>query len=110
MAQTTITNDDIAALAYKLDAMADRFDEHERAALHAVFHLAGAAMCDAAVEVEGYLHAPGPGSDFAVTSEPWSTTDVLSASFEVGLHTGGVAPAPPTGATGDGAILIELTR
>ncbi len=90
MAQTTITNDDIAALASKLDAMADRFDEHERAALHAVFHLAGAAMSETAIEVEGYGQSPAPVSS-SVTSDIGDANATFGGSFDGGLLQGGAS-------------------
>jgi hypothetical protein len=109
MAQTTITNDDIVALAMKLDAMADRFDDHERAALHAVFHLAGAAMSDAAVEVEGYGQTTTTPTSFTVTSDIWDDSDNFGSSFDTGLLQGGVPPA--RGISGDdGSVTIEFSR
>lgn len=53
MADPTVTGSDIAALAGRLEAMADQFTAKERAALQALFHLAGAAVGEA-VEVEGF--------------------------------------------------------
>lgn len=106
MAQTTITNDDIAALAMKLDAMAERFDEHERAALHAVFHLAGAAMSDVAIEVEGYqasmLAELRVSSDVAVDA-------TFGSSFDDGLQ-GGPSPLHGTRTGDGGSVTIELLR
>jgi len=109
MAQTTITNDDIAALATKLDAMADRFDEQERAALHAVFHLAGAAMSDAAVEVEGYRLPVVDPAEFRVTSNAWDSDATLGTSFDGALR--GTDSAGPGGGSGNsGSVTIEFSR
>jgi hypothetical protein len=109
MAQTTITNDDIAALASKLDAMADRFDEHERAALHAVFHLAGAAMSDVAIEVEGYGQGATPTS-FSVTSDTWNDRGTFGESFDGGLLQSGGSSTRGASLGDDGSVTIEFTR
>ncbi len=57
MTDVTVAGSDIEALATKLEAMTDQFDESELAALQALFHLAGAAVGDAAAEVEGFAGA-----------------------------------------------------
>ncbi len=55
MDETTVTDRDIAAVADKLDGMADQFSAQERAALQAVFHMAGAAISESSADdVQGF--------------------------------------------------------
>lgn len=67
MADHTVTNADLEALATKLDGMTDEFTDAERAALTAVFALAGAGLSSVAGDVEGFGRGGGlPGFEMSV--------------------------------------------
>jgi len=54
--QVTVRGDDLEALATRLEAMGDQFDDTEAAAIQALFALAGDALADRdESEVQGFL-------------------------------------------------------
>lgn len=88
MADVNVTDTDIEALATKLEGMADRFSEHERATMHALFHLAGIAVTEATAEVEGF----GVGTGGQPASFSWGADQGiligLNQTFVAGRHGG----------------------
>ena len=87
MTDVQITGADIEAVAGKLDTMADAFTDTERAALYAVFRLAGASILgaegDAEGDVEGFALNAYRNASFAFTLGP-------NEGILIGLNQGAV--------------------
>lgn len=66
MADFTVTDADLEALATKLDGMTEAFTDAERAALTAVFALAGAGLSSITGDVEGFGLGGRPGFEMSV--------------------------------------------
>lgn len=58
MAEFDVTNEDLEALAAKLESMREQFNPLECAALQAVWSLAASGFASENADVEGFVHAP----------------------------------------------------
>ncbi len=101
MDEITVTNTDIAAVADKLDGMADQFSEQERAALHAVFHMAGAAISESTGDdVQGFGIGGQPNQFSVAMGGTQGILIGLNQAFGAGA-VGGMT----TSGFGDGSVL-----
>ncbi len=90
MAETiTVSGAAIGALADRLDAMSDQFNQEEREAIHALFFLAGSALSDQ-TDVEGFARRSpfDAGSDLRVTFPDETIARGIRAGLEQGLEQG----------------------
>lgn len=88
MTEIQISGADIEAVAGKLDGMADAFTDVERAALYAVFRMAGATISgvDDDGDVEGFALNAYRNSSFAFTLNP---NEGIQGGLNQGVQGGG---------------------